>query len=200
MKISKKSTFLLLGLGFLLIVVASQWMYNEGRVGMSSFQVFESVTPDFNFVFEYPLTNWSLDDSQGRSEKYHAILLRGPINEEKRFRDLIELVVKPTKDAQSSQELQEDFLKRVSVWPKFKEVDKKVIRVGGVEARSLIFEFEERLPMESLQAIPTMLKEQTVFLIKGDKSYRLSLHALSDEWRTQGAVFEHLLKTFKFKD
>ncbi|MFH0984762.1 MAG: hypothetical protein V1882_04430 [Candidatus Omnitrophota bacterium] len=162
--------------------------------------VFSGGNPAFNFTFEYPIAGWSLDESQGRTEKYDALYLRGSVDESTRFRTLIEIVVKPLPATGGPAELLGAFLKRAGNRPKFKVLNQREVDLGGEKAFSAIHESEARLPMEDLKAKPVMIKQQTLFLARKDKLYRFSLHSLAEPWKDHAAAFEMVLRTFKFKD
>jgi hypothetical protein len=162
--------------------------------------VFISKNPTLDFIFEYPATGWSSDESQGRTEKYDAVRLKGPVDEERRFGTLIEIVVKPLAATGTYLESLEALLKRVSAWPKFKMVSKTEMKIGGEKAFSAIYESEERLPMEDLNAKPVTIKRWTLFLAKDDKIYRFSFHVLAEQWKDYAAAFKQVLETFKFKE
>lgn len=203
MKPEKRSLALLLSLFLFLGVVTWYVVYNDSLRESEKMQknnIFQSENPAFDFSFEYPATGWSLDESQGRTEKYDAVYLKGPVDEEKQFRFLIEVVVKPLQKGGAPADLLQAFLGRVSPWPKFKLVSKKEATIGGEKAFSAIYESEERLPIESLNGKPTMIKEQTIFLTRKDRSYRFSFHALADQWDASSPAFKQVLKTFKFKE
>ena len=111
---------------------------------------------------------------------------------------LIEIVVKPLEVGKNDSDMLETLLKRISRWPKFKMIDKKVIRIGGEQAFSALYESETHLPMESLNAKPVRVVEQNIFLVRRDKSYRFAFHVLADQYKKYSPVFEHVLKTFQF--
>ncbi len=165
---------------------------------MKKNSVFSSDNPAFDFVFDYPAIGWPVDVSEGLG--YHVVYLKGPVDKEKSFTTLIEIVVKPRKDGKTAADLIQALLGRVRSWPKFKLMNQKEVRVGGRQASSLIFESEERLPMESSQAKPVAVGEQTIFFTSSDKVYRLSFHVLADRREAYVPVFEGVLKSFKFKE
>lgn len=193
-------------LGFLLLVcVVSCFFYGQpipkpGDLKMGNRVFFVGKDPALNFTFEYSSREWSPRESQGRTEKYSVVYLRGPVDVEKRFATLMEVVVKPLGKEGTASELRDVFLKRITAWPKFKLIRKETMDVGGKKAFSATYESEVRLPIESLDAKPAMVREQAVFIISKDKSYRLSFHALADQWDNTFPAFERLLRTFQFWD
>jgi hypothetical protein len=203
MALIKNGTRTKILLSILLILLAAYYFYArslQGGMTMEKQNIFLSTNPAIDFTFEYPKEGWTLTEAQGRKEKYDAVYLRGPLNNEKRFVTLIELVVKPLETGQTVSELLDSFLARVNRLPKFKLIYKKNINVGGSQAASAAYETEARLPMYTLHSQPTRIEERTVFLTKGQKAYRISFHVLAVQARVYQPAFERVLKTFRFKN
>lgn len=200
---TRKKSVLWITSFFLMAGVAWYLFYNHPLSGggdMRKSTVFSGGNPAFDFTFEYPIAGWSFNESQGRTEKYDALYLKGSVDEPTRFRTLIEIVVKPLPTTGGPAELLGAFLKRAGSWPKFKVLDQREVELGGGKAFSAVYESEARLPMEDLNAKPVMIKEQSLFLVRKDKLYRFSLHSLAEQWEDPAAAFEQVLGTFKFKD
>ncbi len=171
----------------------------QKRKNMVQYAIFQSANPAFDFTFEYPKVKWSPEETQGRIEKYDTVRLKGPVDLEKKFMTLISVTVKLEETGKTAADLLEEYIKMISGGPKFRVLSKKRIEVGGERASSGLFEHEARLPMDSLDAAPVMVDEQTVFWVRNGRSYRITFRVLAAQQKTNLPVFEHVLRTFKFK-
>lgn len=193
---------------FLLIAVlglgaAAYFFYHRspgGDLMMDENKALSMQDPAFDFTFQYPSQGWGFSASQGRSEAYQAVYLRGPVDARTNFATLAEIAVKTAGAEETAKGLRENFLKRVEAWPEFQVIGKKELKVDGETGASVIWEHEAFLPMESLSAKPVMVSEETVFLVRGGKTYRIAFHALSAQRKEYSPVFEKVLKTFRFKE
>jgi hypothetical protein len=167
---------------------------------MNQHTSFQSSKAAFPFTFEYPSQGWRISESQGRREPYDAVYLSGPADPLNEFLATIAITVKASEPAAGSPELLAAFLKRSSNLEKFKVVSQKTFKVGGEEVSSAVFEYERRLPVDALDGHWALIEEQVVFLVRAGKCYRFNFLAKAEEYIKQLPTFEHLLKTFKFKD
>ncbi len=172
----------------------------RAEMAMAKQTVFLSKNPAFDFSFEYPEGEWRPRESQGRKQKYDSLYLQGPIDKLNEFAGLIVLTVKPLEAGMSASDLLEAYLTTASNLKKFKILSRKSMSVGGEKAFAAICEQEMLLPREKLDAKPVQVRQSTIFLVRGDKSFEFSFIFTAAQYSIYKPVFEHILKTFKFKE
>jgi hypothetical protein len=166
---------------------------------MLKYTNFKTGNPSLDFTFEYPETGWVPAETAGRSEKYDQVYLRGPVNKENGFTTLIHVTVRPLEAGRTAPDLLEAYLKTDSNLAKFKTLHKGTKKVGAKEAFFALYEYES-VPLFKMKAPPVLLKGQMVCLTRNGRSYELALEAIASQYGTYAPVFEHILKTFKFKE
>ena len=171
----------------------------QEETSMGKNAVFVSENPAFDFTFEYPSKEWSLQEEQGRRQKYNAVYLRGPIDSANDFATIIAITVKPLGEAKGASELLGAYLEMSSNLPKFKVLNKNDLSIGGEKAVSALYEQEMLLPRETLNAKPVAVNGHTVFLVKNEKAYEFTFLVIADQDKDYLPIFAHILKTFKFQ-
>ena len=204
LKKNVRRILLILGMITLVGVV----FYSVGRLkfhkpiqglGVMKYKTFKTQNPALDFTFEYPSRGWSFEESQGRMEKYDVVYLRGPVDKDKKSGTLIYVTVRPMGVDKSASALLESYLGIDSNLDEFKMLRKETVTVAREKASAALYQYKT-IPSVRIEDPLVLFKKRMIFSIRNDRSYELTLITSAAQYDICAPVFEHVLKTFKFKE
>ena len=151
----------------------------EGKI-MESYLTYTGSNPALDITFQYP-PHWKPVESQGRTERYDDVQVMGPRNDEADFGTSVSVTVRPMGEEDASRLLSE-YLKMIGKFSGFKVVkieDSTIARKSAARGR---YEYVLRLPYRHINARDVLMREETVFVTKPGKSYRLTFTSTADQF------------------
>lgn len=162
------------------------------------FILYKSKNPSLNFTFEYPALGWTPKESQGTTQKYDVVQILGPSDAREEYSAYISVGVSALTPERSNADLLGLFLEKTKRFKGFKILEKKQIEIQKNDYPRATFEHFLRLPLWKKNAKDVLIKKTVVFLIKDDRSYRISCAGTAEQFKQFSYAFERALKTFQF--
>ncbi len=155
------------------------------------------------FSFQYP-KEWTLRESVGSTEKYFQVHVFGAIDRGVGFGPSVTLTVYPKKAAggthETARELADARAAAAENLPGYKLQEQKVrLLPCGASALEYLAVSIYRLPLYHPDAKDVPIKEHLLFFEKGEGLYVLIYKNLVSDYWAATAVFDRIIKTFRFK-
>lgn len=193
-----RKIFLSLTLGLIGLTTAyAVYIFQEAQV-LKKYATFLSKNPMLDFTFKYP-ADWKASETQGRSERYDAVYLNGPRDDDREFSIGISITVVPA-DGQSDSALLPEYLETTARFNNFELLSQKSRAIGGQKTSSATYQHTMRLPIDHVDATDVLIKGDTFFLRRGDRNYRVTFRGTAEQFDEYLPVFERMLKTFRFRN
>lgn len=170
----------------------------EDSKNRETYQMYRHPNSSLHFTFEYPSKGWIPKESHGTSQTYDAVQLLGPRDMKNKYSTHIAVIVKPLQPKELDMDLLGLFLDEMKRFDGFKFLRKEDWKIQNDYYPAAVYEYYLRLPFWAKNAKDVLIKETTVFVVRGNKSYRITYSGTSDQSEASRAVFHHFLKTFKF--
>lgn len=182
-----------------ILALRSYWgnLVNSKEQGV--FKKYTSENPALNFTFEYPEKNWLPKEGHGSGQVFDSVQLLGPRDAQNQYSVNISVVVKPLNPKQSLADSAASFLESMKRFTGFKIAKNEKIKIQESIGQGASYEYFLRLPFWKKNAKNVLIKETVFFLMTAEKSYRITYSGTSEQYKNSRQVFEHFLKTFRFK-
>lgn len=190
---------LALSLGLFMYFRSSHTIAAPERRGEPSilWRTFEGTNPPFNFVFEYPGSRKAKEIKLAKA--FNMVQVLGRQDKVTKFIPALYIKVREFKGDGLPAKLSETLLKKEERFRGFKKLHESAIVIAGLNGSRLGFQYVLPLPMRSMHAQDTVVRREEVVVKNGGKSYQISLWATQEQFESEQVVFEHALKTFRFK-
>lgn len=148
------------------------------------------------FTFLYP-AGW--EPREIAQDSFREVFIVGPLSQDGTYTVSFS-VRESTVPAETIEEAVTDYLSRHRSAPSFREIGQKHIRVARNPAIEVRIAYTMSLPLYSVKAKQTTIREDRVFVKQGDQLYELIYAAPAEDYETWLAAFRTLLESFTFSE
>jgi hypothetical protein len=201
---TKGSVILAAGVLFLAIALFAKGAYFQKNGNGQALppaiktKLFQMKNPPFDFTFEY-LEAWRVSE-RGYKGDYDMVEIMATGDKDRLVVPGMFITKKALQAGETVATLMASWLKKEGRYEDFTASSPKNFEIGGRKGLRAGYGYKMALPLGVVGAEKVSFKKGQVVVIKGGFSYQITFMGTDEQYNTYKPVFEHLLRTFKFKD